>query len=149
MKYLILTIFTLSILSGSLAYASLSPLDASPNIPSLCKISNTTHVLSCAGIEDTFNMTGSNGIKIRLDNTTHSITIVGPTPNNHAGTYNQTYANNVLVNSGGNRYNFLNGTNSTVNLVNDPTRNQINITISSTGGGGGGSGVSSLNALTG
>lgn len=149
MRYLILVFFTLSVLSGSLAYASLSPLDASPNIPSLCKISNTTHVLSCAGIEDTFNMTGSNGIKIKLDNTTHSITVVGPTPNNHAGTYNQTYANNVLVNSGGHRLNFLNGTNSTINLVNDPTRNQINITVSSTGGGGGGSGVSSLNALTG
>src|SRR6185437_5420859 len=148
MKYLILTIFTLSVLSGSLAYASLSPLDASPNIPSLCKISNTTPVLSCTGIEDTFNMTGSNGIKIKLDNTTHTITVVGATQNTNHGTYNQTYANNVLVNSGGNRYNFLNGTNSTVNVVDDPTRNQVNVTISSTGGSGS-SGVSSLNALTG
>lgn len=148
MKYLSLAILALSFLSGSLAYASLSPLDASPNIPSLCKISNTTHVLSCAGIEDTFNMTGSNGIKIKLDNNTHTITVVGVTQNSNHGTYNQTYANNVLVNSGGHRFNFLNGTNSTIDVVNDPTRNQVNITISSTGGSGT-SGVSSLNALTG
>src|SRR6185437_3061876 len=60
--------------------------------------------------------------------------------------YNQTLANNAIINSGGNRINFINGTNNPIKLTNDPTRNQINVTISSTGGG---AGVTSLNALTG
>lgn len=53
------------------------------------------------------------------------------------GTYNQTYADNILKNSGGYRFNFINGTNNPITVINDPTRSQVNVTISSTGGGGG------------
>lgn len=62
------------------------------------------------------------------------------------GTYNKTLANNVLVNSQGNRINFINSTNNPIHVVNDPTRNQVNITIADTTGAGA---VTSVNALTG
>lgn len=45
------------------------------------------------------------------------------------GTYSQVLANNVVKNSGGTGLNFLNGTNNPLNIVNDPTRNQVNITV--------------------
>jgi hypothetical protein len=51
----------------------------------------------------------------------------------YQGTYNETLANNAMINSGGNRINFINGT-GTFRVVNDPTRNQVNITDSTTGG---------------
>lgn len=72
--------------------------------------------------------------------------IIQQTSTGKSGTYNQTLANNVIINSGGKGLNFKNGTNSPVQIVNDPTRNQINITVSDTTGA---SGVTSLNALTG
>lgn len=52
------------------------------------------------------------------------------------GTYNVTKANNAIVNSGGANLNFINSTNNPVHVVNDPTRNQVNITITDTTGGG-------------
>ena len=61
------------------------------------------------------------------------------------GTYNKTLANNTIINSGGIGWNLLNGSGNPIHAVNDPTRNQINITISSTGSAG----VTSLNALNG
>lgn len=61
------------------------------------------------------------------------------------GTYNQTQANNVVVNSGGYQVNFKNGTGATVLVENSHAGKQVNVTISA----GAGSGVNSLNALTG
>lgn len=59
-----------------------------------------------------------------LTNGTTTITLTTQT-----GTYNKTLANNVVVNSNGNRINFINGTGTPVNVKNDPTRNQVNITL--------------------
>ncbi len=59
-----------------------------------------------------------------LTNGTTTITLTTQT-----GTYNKTLANNVVVNSNGNRINFINSTGNPIHLVNDPTRNQVNVTI--------------------
>lgn len=51
------------------------------------------------------------------------------------GTYNQTLANNVIINSGGYKINFINGTSNPVRVVNSNGGQEVNVTISSTSGG--------------
>src|SRR5690349_3392363 len=60
------------------------------------------------------------------------------------GTYNQTLANNGVINSGCYKLNFINGTGNPVNVKNS-TNGRVNVTISA----GAGAGVTSLNALNG
>ncbi len=74
-----------------------------------------------------------------------NIIIQTTTVNGKQGTYNQTQANNVTINSGGYKINFINGTGATINVKNSNAGKQVNVTISA----GAGSGVSSLNSLTG
>jgi hypothetical protein len=85
---------------------------------------------------DSVNLLGTNGMKV-LNKGNGTIIFTPPASANAQGTYNKTLANNVIINSGGNRINFLNGTNNPVKVINDPTRNQVNITVLSTGGGSG------------
>ena len=47
------------------------------------------------------------------------------------GTYNQTAANNRLINIGGTILNFINGTGNPVSIINSNNNNKVNITISS------------------
>lgn len=52
------------------------------------------------------------------------------------GTYNQTLANNVPINSDGFKINFINGTNNPIHIVNSNGGKQVNVTISATGSSG-------------
>lgn len=93
------------------------------------------------------NIKGGSGISVQSSNASHTLTITNTaTPNTHNGSYNTTQANNVNINSGGYKINFINGTGATVYLQNSGSGNQVNVTVSATGTS---SGVSSLNALTG
>lgn len=60
------------------------------------------------------------------------------------GTYNTTLANNAVINQGGYKLNFINGTGNPINVKNS-TNGMVNVTIGLTGS----MGVTSLNALTG
>lgn len=150
MQKLVLSgIFLFLIVFPSYAFAD-GPYLNIPPTNAFDKIHTDSGTVSASNFSMPVNIIGGTGITVSGNNGTHTVTITntGSSGSTTKGTYNQTYANNVLVNSLGNRINFLNGTNSTVNVVDDPTRNQVNVTISSTGGSGT-SGVSSLNALTG
>lgn len=112
------------------------------------KIHSDNGTISAVNFSMPLTIKGGSNISVTSSNGSHTITISGSTPSNtNQGTYNKTLANNSIINSGGSRINFINGTNNPLSLVNDPTRDQINVTISSIGTGG--SGVTSLNALTG
>src|SRR6185312_12054946 len=133
-----------------IASANLSNTPWIPPTNANTRITTSNDTVHQMNYSSNYNFVGTGGATITGSNNSKTIYFnVSSSPgSNTQGTYNQTYANNVLINSLGNRINFLNGTNSTVNVVDDPTRNQVNVTISSTGGSGS-SGVSSLNALTG
>lgn len=90
------------------------------------------------------NVNGGSGISVKSDNATHTLQI-SSTLSQASGTYNTTQANNVNINTGGSKINFINGTGATVHLQNSGSGNQVNVTISATGTAG----VTSLNALTG
>lgn len=135
------------IISSSYAFAEPSQYMNIPPTNAFDKIHSDNGTVSAVNFSMPLIIKGGNNISVQSSNSSHTITISGTTPTNtNQGTYNKTLANNEIINSGGNRLNFINGTNNPVSLVNDPSRNQINITISSTGGT---SGVTSLNALTG
>lgn len=53
-KLVIISLIVAGIFATGTAYASLSPLDSSPLLPSLCKITNGTISIKCSGLEDTF-----------------------------------------------------------------------------------------------
>jgi len=148
-KLVLSGIFLFLIVFPSYAFAD-GPYLNIPPTNAFDKVHTDSGTVSASNFSMPLNIIGGTGITVSGNNGTHTVTITntGSSSSTTKGTYNQTYANNVLVNSLGNRINFLNGTNSTVNVVDDPTRNQVNVTISSTGGSGS-SGVSSLNALTG
>ena len=83
----------------------------------------TIHALTCASGFQLHAVNSSGFFFCALNNSTSS---------NNMGTYNQTLANNLLINSGGFKINFINGTNNPVHVVNGG--NVVNITISSPSG---------------
>ncbi len=147
MQKLILSgIFLFLIVFPSYAFAD-GPYLNIPPTNAFDKVRTNSGSVYAANFSMPINIVGGTGVTVTGNNATHTVTITNTQAvNSHAGTYNQTYANNVLINSGGHRYNFINSTGNPVNVVNDPTRDQVNVTISSSGGA---AGVSSLNALAG
>jgi len=80
---------------------------------------------------------GTGIITVTANNSTHTITITSSGGGGSGtGSYNETSANNVIINSNGFNINFINGTGNPVNVVNSNGGNQVNVTISSTGGSG-------------
>src|SRR5690348_459559 len=65
--------FSLLILS-SLALLPLS--DSNPTMTGLCSISNGSSTLKCAGLHDTFKITGGTGINVLINTVTKTLTIV-------------------------------------------------------------------------
>lgn len=147
-KILLACSFIVLISFSQLAYANLSNTPWIPPTNANQRITTSNTTVLEKNYSSNYNFVGTGTATITGSNVSKTIYFNVPSSpiNNHQGTYNQTLANNVVKNSGGQRINFINGTNNPVTMINDPTRNQINITISSTGSGGG---VTSLNALTG
>uniref|UniRef100_A0AAT9J9S1 ORF56 n=1 Tax=Nitrosopumilaceae spindle-shaped virus TaxID=3065433 RepID=A0AAT9J9S1_9VIRU len=109
------------------------------------KIHSDNGTISAVNFSMPLTVSGGSGIQVKSNNATHTLQI-SSSISQASGTYNTTQANNVNINSGGYKINFINGTGATVNLKNSGSGNQINVTVSATGTS---SGVSSLNALTG
>lgn len=109
---------------------------------------NSTHTLTITGT--TTNGTTITAITCANNYQIHAVNSSGfffCAPNNMTGTgqgtYNQTLANGVIINSGGFKINFINGTGSPILVKN--AGNQVNVTISNTGS----SGINSINSQTG
>lgn len=150
MKNLLLTLSCLLLICLTpLASANLSNTPWIPPTNANSRITTANGTVHEMNYSSNYNFVGTGSITITGSNNSKTVYFNGASPpvNNHQGTYNQTLANNVVKNSGGRGLNFINGTNNPIVITNDPTRNQVNITISSTGSGGGG--VTSLNALIG
>jgi hypothetical protein len=81
---------------------------------------------------------GGSGVSVKSNNSTYTVTI-STTGGSGAGSgsYNETSANNTIINSNGFNINFINGTGNPVNVVNSNGGNQVNVTISSSGSGSG------------
>lgn len=148
MQKLVLSgIFLFLIVFPSYAFAD-GPYLNIPPTNAFDKIHTDNGTITAANFSMPLNIKSGSGCTVLSSNGTHTVTIsCSGTPSSNEGTYNKTLANNSVINSGGYRINFINGTNNPVTVTNDPTRSQVNVTISSTGSGG--SGVTSLNALSG
>src|SRR5574340_588226 len=147
MKKILLSLLFLSILIFPSYVHADGPYLNIPPTNAFDKIHSDNGTITAQNFSMPLTIKGGTGISVKSQNGTHTVTITNTqVANTNQGTYNKTLANNNVINSGGNRINFLNGTNNPVTVTNDPTRNQVNVTISSTGSG---SGVTSLNALTG
>lgn len=147
-KLILGLLFVFLIILPSYALADPSTYLNIPPTNAFDKIRTDSGSVSAVNFSMPLKITGGTGVSVSANNATHTVTITNTqSTNTHTGSYNQTLANNVVKNSGGQGLNFINGTNNPIVITNDPTRNQVNITISSTGSGGGG--VTSLNALSG
>ena len=138
-----------NVLSGSLigvGYAQMYlPADNIPPTNAFDKIHSDNGTISAVNFSMPLTVKGGSGIQVKSNNATHTLQI-SSSISQASGTYNTTQANNVNINSGGYKINFINGTGATVNLKNSGSGNQVNVTVSATGTA---SGVTSLNALTG
>lgn len=84
-----------------------------------------------------FSIVGGTNISVKSNNATHKITITNTMlPGTGTGTYNTTQANNVNINTGGAKINFINGTGCNVNVKDSHSSTQVNVTITCTGSGG-------------
>lgn len=57
----------------------------------------------------------------------------GTSTNSISGSYNQTLANNIPINTNGFKINYINGTGNPIHVVNSNAGQQVNVTISSSG----------------
>lgn len=148
MKKVILSFLFLTILIfPNEIFADGGPYIGIPPTNAFDKIHSDNGTISAVNFSMPLTIRGGSGITVQSSNASHTLTITNTaTPNTHNGSYNTTQANNVNINSGGYKINFINGTGATVHLQNSGAGNQVNVTVSATGTS---SGVTSLNALTG
>ena len=136
-KLLLFTIFTGILIFPSLTYAD-GPYLNIPPTNAFDKVRTDNGTVSAVNFSMPINIKGGASISVQSNNSTHTITITNTaSPSTHQGTYNTTLANNVIKDNAGFKINFINGTNSPVNLVDDSVRKQINITIGVPSGAGG------------
>ena len=141
-----LFLFFLSILVfPSLTYAD-GPYLNIPPTNAFDKIHSDNGTIDAMNFSMPLNIKSGTGISVKSNNSTHTLTITNSALSTIQGTYNITQANNVNVNSGGNKINFINGSGSTVHVENSGSGSQVNVTISSTGSGGT---ITSINGQTG
>lgn len=140
-------VFVFLIVIPSYAIADPSTYLNIPPTNAFDKIRTDVGSVSAVNFSMPLKITGGTGVTVSANNSTHTVTITSTTsPSTNKGTYNQTQANNISINTGGNQLNFINGSGAIVSVQNSHSGNQVNVTISATGTS---SGVSSLNALSG
>lgn len=130
-KKLLAVIFLIVIASGSIspvfAYTIIPPTNAYTRIITsngTVKALNYSSVIHLQGLGSTTITSGSN-----------SYVYITTSAGSGTGTYNQTLANNVVINSGGSKINFINGTGNPIHVIN--SGNKVNVTISSSSNGTG------------
>lgn len=147
MKKVFLSIGIIFVLVGQgISYGQM-PYHDFPPTPAFRYVGTPSGQISAKNYYYPLNVTGSGCVSVTGVNSTHTMTISGSACGSSAnqGTYNTTQANNVNINVGGSKINFINGTNGQVNVINSPGKNQVNITIGSTTP----TGITSINSQTG
>lgn len=100
------------------------------------KIHSDNGTIDAVNFSMPLNIKSGSGISVKSNNATHTLTISNSALSSIQGTYNTTQANNALINSGGYKINFINGSGATVHVQNSKSGTQVNVTVSSTGSGG-------------
>lgn len=98
------------------------------------KIHSDNGTINAVNYSMPLNIKGTSGITVNSNNSTHTLTISSSTAT-ATGTYNETQANNVVINSNGNKINFINGSGTNILVQDSQAGSQVNVTISSTGSG--------------
>src|SRR5690349_16264058 len=145
-KSLLALVFIVILAVTPLANGNLSNTPWIPPTNANSRITTSNGTVHEANYSANYNFKGTGGASITSSDNSKTIYFNAPAASINQGTYNQTLANNISIDIGGSRINFINSTNNPIHVVKDAVRHQVNVTIADTTGSGG---ITSLNGQSG